>query len=116
MHTPDDEWPDLPASEWIEFSFAPTATDEQINSEETAEYQRKNSAISAEKPRGRPFVKGQSGNPAGRPKGAVGIRKLARRHTAAALIALSEIATHGTTPSARIAAANALLDRGWGKY
>lgn len=116
MHTPDDEWWDFSDDEWIEIPTTPTATNEQINSEETAEYQRGNSGKSAKKPRGRPFRKGSSGNPAGRPKGAVGIRRLARRHTAAALIALSEIAAHGTTPTARIAAAIALLDRGWGKF
>jgi hypothetical protein len=65
--------------------------------------------------RGRPFRKGQSGNPGGRPKGDGEIRELARQHTALALRTLSEIADHGENESARVAAANALLDRGYGK-
>ncbi len=69
----------------------------------------------AGKQRGRPFRKGQSGNPSGRPKRSAEIRALARRHTASALAALIEIATQGSSESARVAAANALLDRGWGK-
>ncbi len=69
----------------------------------------------AGKQRGRPFQKGQSGNPSGRPKRSAEIRALARRHTASALEALIEIATRGSSENARVAAANALLDRGWGK-
>ncbi|MDA8048508.1 MAG: DUF5681 domain-containing protein [Rhodospirillales bacterium] len=69
----------------------------------------------ARKQRGRPFRKGQSGNPGGRPKTAEGIRVLARRHTAGALATLIEIAKGGANESARVAAANALLDRAWGK-
>ncbi|MGH7066773.1 MAG: DUF5681 domain-containing protein [Acetobacteraceae bacterium] len=64
---------------------------------------------------GRPFRKGQSGNPGGRPKRAVEIQALARRHTSSAIATLLEIATRGASESARVAAANALLDRGWGK-
>ena len=40
---------------------------------------------------------------------------LARRHTAGALATLIEIARGGANESARVAAANALLDRAWGK-
>ena len=61
------------------------------------------------------FEKGKSGNPGGRPKGDGEIRELARKHTMTALRTLIEIAEHGENESARVTAANALLDRGWGK-
>jgi hypothetical protein len=44
------------------------------------------------------------------------IRSLARQHTAKALQVLSGIMNEPDAPAAaRVAAANALLDRGWGK-
>ena len=61
------------------------------------------------------FEKGRSGNPGGRPKADGDIRELARRHSEAALQTLVEIAANGESESARVAAANAILDRGWGK-
>src|SRR5215211_3967901 len=64
---------------------------------------------------GRPFEKGQSGNPGGRPKAVAEVRDLARQHTPEAIATLAKIMTEGTSEAARIAAATAMLDRGWGK-
>jgi len=67
-------------------------------------------------PVGRPFQPGQSGNPSGRPKTAGPVRELAREHTEVAIRTLVEIAQNEEAqPSARVSAASALLDRGWGK-
>jgi len=55
------------------------------------------------------FQPGQSGNPAGRPKG---IEALARAHTPEAIAALVDALR---SPKERVSAAVALLDRGWGK-
>jgi hypothetical protein len=43
------------------------------------------------------------------------IRQLARAHTNTALETLVEVAKSGKSESARVAAAVALLDRGWGR-
>lgn len=62
------------------------------------------------------FQKGQSGNPGGRPAVVRELRDLARAHTAEALQTLVEVMSDpGTSPAARVAAACALLDRGFGK-
>ena len=66
----------------------------------------------ARPPHGRRFVKGQSGNPGGRPKAALDIQALARRHTPDAIAALVAALAN---PRERVSAAVALLDRGWGK-
>lgn len=58
------------------------------------------------------FVRGQSGNPNGRPKIAKDIQALAREHTAAAVRALVDALEN---PRERVAAASVLLDRGYGK-
>jgi hypothetical protein len=63
---------------------------------------------------GRPFPKGQSGNPGGRPKELREVIELARSHTTDAIKTL--VAAMNCAPwGARIAAAIAILDRGWGK-
>jgi hypothetical protein len=62
------------------------------------------------------FAPGASGNPSGRPRRAQDLAALAREHTEAAIEVLVEIMTNtAASPGARIAAANALLDRGYGK-
>ncbi len=67
-------------------------------------------------PRGRPFQKGVSGNPGGRSKALRAVETAAKAHTDTALGTLVEICTdRAAPPSARVSAATALLDRGWGK-
>ena len=61
------------------------------------------------------FRKGTSGNPRGRPHTLTAVAPMARRHSAAAIRTLAEIAEKGSPDSARIAAAVALLDRGFGR-
>jgi hypothetical protein len=65
-------------------------------------------------PSGR-WAPGRSGNAGGRPKVVGEVRDLARAHTQLAIDTLAEIAANGASEMARIAAANSLLDRGWGK-
>jgi hypothetical protein len=65
---------------------------------------------------GKPFQKGQSGNPGGRPKVVAEVKELAREYTAEAIQTLVSIMTNTkAAPAARVSAANALLDRGYGK-
>ncbi len=63
-----------------------------------------------------PFKKGQSGNPGGRPKVLGEVRELAQKHGPECITGLLEIARNTQAPApARVAAYNALLDRGYGK-
>jgi hypothetical protein len=71
-----------------------------------------NSARSAPRVVGRPFERGRSGNPGGRPKAVVDVQALAREHTTAAIQTLVAALKD---PRHKVAAATALLDRGWGK-
>lgn len=62
------------------------------------------------------FTKGVSGNPGGRPKGEGDIRELARKHTPQAIRTLEKVMNDdNANPSARVAASEALLNRGWGR-
>ena len=66
--------------------------------------------------KGRPFPKGISGNPGGRPKVLGEVQELARQKSPEAVNTLSNIMhDEKAPPAARVAAANALLDRGYGK-
>ena len=69
------------------------------------------------KPRGRPFQKGQSGNPSGRKKKDERQRRIeeaAKEFSNDALHALRDEAKNGKG-APRVAAAIALLDRAWGR-
>ena len=64
----------------------------------------------------RPFQPGRSGNPRGRPKRDHDLAALARAHTADAIATLVEVMNDRDAPaSARVSAASAVLDRGYGK-
>jgi hypothetical protein len=61
------------------------------------------------------FLKGQSGNPGGRPKVIAEIQELARQHAPHAVKELARLATKAKSETARVAAIRELLDRGYGK-
>jgi hypothetical protein len=69
-----------------------------------------------EKPSPKAFKPGQSGNPRGRPKIIEDIVTAAREQTPLAMATLIRIASdRDAPPAAQVAAAQALLDRGWGR-
>lgn len=62
----------------------------------------------------RPWTKGQSGNPKGRPPAAVDISELARAHGPRCIEVAAEL-LEDADPRIRLAALVALLDRGFGR-
>ncbi len=61
------------------------------------------------------WKKGQSGNPGGRPKEVAEVKIQARKHTKEALETLAKMMKSGTPDRTRVAAAEAILDRAWGR-
>jgi len=61
------------------------------------------------------FAPGSSGNPGGRPKDEARVAELARSYTAEAIETLVTLMRYGKDDRVRGTAAQALLDRGWGK-
>ncbi|MDA9013577.1 DUF5681 domain-containing protein [Alphaproteobacteria bacterium] len=61
------------------------------------------------------FAPGKSGNPGGRPKDEHRVAELARSYTLEAIDTLVELMRDGKDERVRGTAAQALLDRGWGK-
>jgi hypothetical protein len=65
---------------------------------------------------GKPFQRGQSGNPSGRMKIPEDVKKMARGLTKEAIGCLASVMRDLTAPpSARVRAAETLLDRAWGR-
>ena len=61
------------------------------------------------------FLPGTSGNPGGRPKDEARVAELARSYTSEAIDTLVDLMRNGRDERVRGTAAQALLDRGWGK-
>ena len=61
------------------------------------------------------FPKGRSGNPGGRPRDEQKVAELARSYTKEAIETLAELMRSSHDGRVRGTAAQALLDRGWGK-
>lgn len=62
-----------------------------------------------------PWVKGQSGNPGGMPKGVAEVAQLARQVAPEVIARLTKIALNSKNERAAIAAGEVLLERGFGK-
>ncbi len=69
-------------------------------------------------PRGRPFEKGKSGNPGGRPKRTpeeVELSEACRAKTPEALGTILQLMEESNNDRVRLAAAQYVIERGWGK-
>lgn len=70
------------------------------------------------KPRGKPFKAGESGNPGGRPKRTaeeLDLIAACKEKAPEALAVIAGIMTKGENERNRLAAANAIIERGYGK-
>ena len=93
----------------------PKAAKVSIVSHETAETETTSGSIK-DRPWLIPWQPGQSGNPGGRPKQDKSVKLLARQFTAEAIQTLAEVMRDtGAATSARVGAAQVLLDRGHGR-
>ena len=61
------------------------------------------------------FISGHSGNAGGRPRDEHKVAELARSYTTEAINTLVDLMRHGKDDRVRGTAAQALLERGWGK-
>ena len=61
------------------------------------------------------FLKGHTGNAGGRPRDEHKVTELARSYTTEAIDTLVDLMRHGKNERVRGTAAQALLERGWGK-
>lgn len=62
------------------------------------------------------FQPGNNMNPTGRPKVVAHVRELARKYTETAILTIADIMNdENSSASVRLAAANTLLDRAWGR-
>jgi len=66
-------------------------------------------------PTGRPFRKGRSGNPGGRPRVIGELRDLARAHAPEAFKELARLTVKARSEAVRLAAIRELFDRGYDK-
>jgi hypothetical protein len=65
--------------------------------------------------KGRPWPKGTSGNPGGRPRALAAVQALARRHTVEAIGELVRLMRAGESDYVKLAAVKELLSRAWGQ-
>ena len=77
-----------------------------------------NSKITKNMPRGQPFEKGKSGNPGGRPKRTpeeVDLIEACQTKTHAALETILQLMQESDNDRVKLAAAQYVIERGWGK-